>query len=303
MAEEAGKGAPSLEPPRLWRKKKPAEETSAGEHGRHASTEPDTAPIAEPPLVDSLTTTPAPMPTPTTEPHLPPATEPVEAPETAAAEATPAAASYAEPMPVTAPTSAPTRVETPWIPAGKPRKPARTPASRPSRAPKAPKESRATHTPTPPRATKEPRAPKAPRPPKAPRAPRQRIELPPLNPHVAAAVTGLLVGAWLVLSTFTTLRMCESVRGASACGGPGMLLLVVIVTGGIALGASLLRYFKIRSAGSMSFLAVALVAVLVMVFFAGSLDQWWTIPVVALLTVGAYSLSHWMTTTYIDPED
>lgn len=237
MAEDEGKGTPSLEPPTLWRKKKPADER----------------------VGDSA----APAPT----PHEPAAVAP-------------------------APTPAPARVDTPWIPAGAPKKPSRS-----HKAPVASKAPAPTKAPAAPRPARRPSAPKLPRP------PRQRVEIPPLDPHVAAAVTGLLVGGWLVLSTFTTLRMCESVRGASACGGPGLLLLVVIVAGGIALGALLLRSFKIRSASSMSFLAVALVAVLVMVFFAGSLDQWWTIPVVALLTVGAYSLSHWMTTTYIDPED
>lgn len=255
MAEEPGRSAPSLEPPRLWRKKKPAGES---------------APAAGAP---SSVAAPAPAPTP--------------AP-------TPAPAPTATPAPTAAPTPAPTppaRVETPWIPAGTPKKPSRSQTPKPPTTPKAPK------------APKAPRTPASARLPKPTRRPRQRVQLPPVNPHLAAAVTGLLVGGWLVLSTFTTLRMCESVRGASACGGPGLLLLLVIVAGGIALGAILLSSFKIRSAASTSFLAVALVAVLVMVFLAGSLDQWWTIPVVAVLTIGAFSLSHWITTTYIDPED
>lgn len=248
VAEDQGNNAPSLEPPRLWRRKKSSDAVA-----------PDRAA--------------APAPEPAT-------------PEPAA----------------TAPTPAPTaRVDTPWIPAGGTKKPTRTPATKPPTAPKPARTRPAASAP------KAPRQPRTVRPPRTTarlaRPPRQRIEIPPLEPHLAAAVTGLLVGGWLVLSTFTTLRMCESVRGASACGGPGLLLLVVIVVGGIALGAILLRSFKIRSAASMSFLAVALVAVLVLVFLAGSLDQWWTIPVVAVLTVGAYSLSHWMTTTYIDPED
>lgn len=243
MAEEPGKGEPSLEPPRLWRKKKSADDVA----DRAAAS----------------ATTPAPTPVAPPEP---------------------------QPQPVSTPAA---RVETPWIPPAAPKQ-----TSRP--ATHAAPRSHAAGAAKPARPARPARAPK---PPRAPRAPRQRIELPPLNPRLAAAVTGLIVGGWLVLSTFSTLRMCESVRGASACGGPGLLLLVVIVAGGIALGATLLRYFKVRSAGSMSFLAVALVAVLVMVFLAGSLDQWWAIPVVAVLTVIAYSLSHWVTTTYIDPED
>ena len=221
MAEEEDKSVPSLEPPRLWRKRKP---------------------------------------------------QPTKKVPPAAAEV---------PPPVAAPSG---RVETPWIPAQASKTPKTAKTSKASTA------SKAGH-----RAASKPA--------RQPRPPRQRVALPPVEPHLAAAVTGLLVGGWLVLSTFSTLRMCESVRGASACGGPGLMLLLVIVAGGIALGASLLRYFKIRSAGSTSFLAVTLVAVIVMVFFAGSLDQWWTIPVVAVLTVGAYSLSHWVTTTYIDPQD
>jgi hypothetical protein len=123
----------------------------------------------------------------------------------------------------------------------------------------------------------------------------------PLNGHLAAALAGLVVGAFLVLATFGGFQGCESVRGTTSCGGgPGFLLLLLIVALAVALGAGVLRALGTPSAGSISFLAVALVAVLTLLFLLDSLEDITGGVVVGALTVGAYLLSHWVTVRYLD---
>ncbi|HEY0888944.1 MAG TPA: hypothetical protein VGE38_04965 [Nocardioides sp.] len=162
--------------------------------------------------------------------------------------------------------------------------PADVPASSP-----APKVERA---PKPPRT---PKAQKAPRPPKPRRQPRQ-----PLNAHLAAALAGLLVAVALVGGTAGSLRACEAVGGSDTCGGPGFLLLVGILAVAVSLGALVLRWLGVPSGGTVSFLAVALVAVVTTTFLLDSLDSVVTTAVVAVLTVLAFVLARWVTARYID---
>jgi hypothetical protein len=101
----------------------------------------------------------------------------------------------------------------------------------------------------------------------------------------AAAVTGVLVGALGVLLVWLAGVGCEAVRGTSSCGGgPGLLVLLVVLGVLAWTGSLLLRVFVVPEAGSTSVLAVGILAVLVMVFLLGSLEEWWTalaVPVVA----------------------
>jgi hypothetical protein len=143
--------------------------------------------------------------------------------------------------------------------------------------------------------TPEPRPEPAP----TPRAPRH-----PLNGHVAAALAGVVVAALLVLGTYGGLQTCESVRGTSSCGGgPGFFLLVLIVVVAVVVGALVLRWAQVPSAGSISVLAVALVAVLSVLFLLDSLDELAGAVAVAVLTVAAYLLAHWVTVRFIDAAD
>ncbi len=120
----------------------------------------------------------------------------------------------------------------------------------------------------------------------------------------AAAVTGLLVGLLVVAITAGVMRGCEVVRGTSTCGGgPGFLLLVATMIVSIYAGALLLRLWGEPEPGSTSFLAVSLVAVASLLFFINVLLSWWMVVVVPLTSVGAFLLSHWVTTTYIDPRE
>jgi len=120
----------------------------------------------------------------------------------------------------------------------------------------------------------------------------------------AAALTGLVVGAAMVVLTWLSLRGCEAVRGTSSCGGgPGFLLLVATFALCVLLGAQLLKAFSIPDPGSSSFLAVGLVAVVALLFLIDLLDHWSTLIIVPILSVGAHLASVWVTKTFVDPAD
>ena len=125
---------------------------------------------------------------------------------------------------------------------------------------------------------------------------------PLLDMYPAAAVTGVVVGAVMVLLTWLSLRGCEAVRGTSSCGGgPGFLLLVATFVLCILLGSTLLKTFQIPDPGSSSFLAVGLVAVVALLFLIDALDNWSMIIVIPVLSVGAYAASVWVTKTFVEP--
>jgi uncharacterized membrane protein YfcA len=112
----------------------------------------------------------------------------------------------------------------------------------------------------------------------------------------AAALTGLVVGGLAVLLAWLAGAGCSAARGTSSCGGAAGLpiLLAALVVLAYA-GALLLRLFGVADAGSTSLLAVGVLAVLVMVFLLGSLDEWWTAVAVPTASLGAYVGSWWVT--------
>jgi hypothetical protein len=119
----------------------------------------------------------------------------------------------------------------------------------------------------------------------------------------AAALTGLGVGVLAVLLTWLAGAGCEVVRGTSSCGGTVGLPLLL---GGLVLlawvGSLALRAFGVADAGSTSLLAVGVLAVLVMVFLLGSLDQWWSAVAVTLFAAAAYA-GAWAVTTSVVGDD
>jgi prepilin signal peptidase PulO-like enzyme (type II secretory pathway) len=135
--------------------------------------------------------------------------------------------------------------------------------------------------------------------PRSPRVPRGPL----LTGYPAAALTGLLVGALMVGLTVAALRGCEAIRGTSTCGGPGLLLLVVILMILVMLGQALLRAFTVPDPGSTSFLAVGLLAVIALLFLIDVILDWQMIIVIPLVGVTTFLLSHWVTTTFVDPAD
>ncbi|WP_322937626.1 hypothetical protein [Nocardioides bizhenqiangii] len=128
---------------------------------------------------------------------------------------------------------------------------------------------------------------------------------PPLLPlYPAAAVTGAVVGAGMVLLIWLSLRGCEAVRDTSSCtGGPGFLLLVATFVVCVLLGSALLKVFSIPDPGSSSFLAVGLVAVVALLFLIDVLDHWSMLIVIPVVGVGGFLASVWITKTFVDDTD
>ncbi len=118
----------------------------------------------------------------------------------------------------------------------------------------------------------------------------------------AVLIVGAVVGLLAVLLTFSSLKFCELVRGTDSCGGPGVLLLLATVVLLTYVGAWLLRGFGVAEAGSMSFLAVALLAVMVMVFFLGVIYNWWMVLVIPPVSMAMYALSWWVTTRLVEDD-
>ncbi len=141
----------------------------------------------------------------------------------------------------------------------------------------------------------------------APEAPpgAQREPKPPRGPWLAgrpaALVTGLLVGGLIVGATAGSLRICTEIKGTSSCGDQGFFLLIAILGIAVLLGTVLLRLAHVPEPGSTSFLAVGLLSVATLLFLVGSIFQWWMVIVIPLVSVATFLLSHWVTSTFIDP--
>lgn len=132
--------------------------------------------------------------------------------------------------------------------------------------------------------------------------PRPRRELPTiaLSGIPAAAATGVVVGGLAVLLAWLSTNACDLTRGTSSCGGgPGLLILVIVLVALAYAGSVLLHIFSVPDAGSTSILAVGILAVLVLVFLLGSIDQWWMVVAIPLAAVIAYCGSWWVTTAVV----
>lgn len=119
----------------------------------------------------------------------------------------------------------------------------------------------------------------------------------------AVLAVGAIVGALGVLLTFSSLKFCELVTGTDSCGGPGVLLLVATAVLLTYVGSWLLRGFGIADAGSLSFLAVALLAVVVMVFFLDVIYSWWMVLVIPPVSMATFALAWWVTTRVVESDD
>ena len=140
----------------------------------------------------------------------------------------------------------------------------------------------------------------------APKPPmRDRIEagLPDLAAGTASIVVGAIVGLLGCVATFLSLKGCELATGTDSCGGPGLLVLIVILVGMIVVGALLLRMFGVAEPGNVSFLGVAITAVVILVFLIKYLFSPWMFAVVPVLSAFAYGLARWVTTRWTDDGD
>ncbi|WP_148573732.1 hypothetical protein [Nocardioides caldifontis] len=139
--------------------------------------------------------------------------------------------------------------------------------------------------------------------PSAPLGERVTTAVPPMAASTAAVVVGALVGLLGCVATWIGLQGCEAVTGAQTCGGPGLLVLVAIVVGQIALGAALLQLLGVPEPGNLSLLGVGLMVVVALLVLVDHLYDGWmfvAIPVVTAVTFGA---ARWITTRYADDSD
>jgi hypothetical protein len=126
---------------------------------------------------------------------------------------------------------------------------------------------------------------------------------PVLAPRVAAAVTGLVVGAAGTVLTYASLRGCELLRGTESCGGSGLLLLLAILVLMVLGGALLLKAFQLSDPRSTSFLGIGLTTVLVMVTVMENLFSAWMFVVVPAVCAVSYAVAHWVTTRFVEPAE
>lgn len=132
-----------------------------------------------------------------------------------------------------------------------------------------------------------------------PRAGRRGLRLPALGGYTASVISGVLVGVLTVGLTWAGFRLCEVVQGTSSCGKPGILLLLAILLTMVLLGKALLRAWSVPEPGSTSFLAVGLLAVMILLFLVGTIFSWWMIIAVPAIAAGTFALAHWVT-TYVE---
>ena len=78
---------------------------------------------------------------------------------------------------------------------------------------------------------------------------------------------------------------------------------MAILAVAVLIGAALLRFAQVPEPGSTSFLAVGLLSVATLLFLVGSIFQWWMVIVIPLVSMATFLLSHWVTSTYVDPAD
>ena len=133
------------------------------------------------------------------------------------------------------------------------------------------------------------------------RGQRREFELPSIGGLAASMVTGLLVGLLTVGATWASLRLCEVVQGTPSCGNPGFFLLLAIVVAMVLIGRTLLRAFGVPDPGSTSFLAMGVVAVVALLFLVDLLFLWWMVLVIPAVSLVAYALAHWVTTSFTEP--
>lgn len=113
------------------------------------------------------------------------------------------------------------------------------------------------------------------------------LRLPHLPPLRAAALTGVVVGVVGVGLGWLCYELFSATRGTTAGGAWGAVALLVVSAIVIVLGDRLLSGFGIEHTGTISFTAVALVIVLVLVFFlelAAGRAAWILVPALCAVT-------------------
>lgn len=129
------------------------------------------------------------------------------------------------------------------------------------------------------------------------------MQLPVIDPRIAAVLTGAVVGLVGVLLAFLAGRGCEAVRGVGSCGGIGLFALLLIVAIEVLIGAALLKAWRLYDPVSTSFLGSGLMAVFVLVFLLSSLDSVWMVVVIPVVSAITFLISWWVTTSFVEGSD
>ncbi len=129
------------------------------------------------------------------------------------------------------------------------------------------------------------------------------LELPVLNPRIAAILSGAVVGLVGVVLSYSASRGCETVRGVGSCGGMGLLALLLILAIEVVLGAVLLKALQLSDPTSTSFLGVGLMAVFVLLFLLSSLESTWMMLVIPVVSALTFLLSWWVIATFVQGPD
>ncbi len=120
------------------------------------------------------------------------------------------------------------------------------------------------------------------------------LALPDVPLWVAATATGIMAGLGAVLLVGLGLLGCEAVRGAPSCGGSGYpLLLLIMVLVGLG-AAALLRLVGADSPGTVSFLGVCLMVVVVLALLVESAFSTWMWAVMPLVGAGCFVTSAYL---------
>ncbi len=117
-------------------------------------------------------------------------------------------------------------------------------------------------------------------------ATRRPLRIPALPAPVVAAATGLLVGVATVALVGLGRIGCDALRGTPSCGGPGLLMLIATVVLAVVAGRFLLGFGEVPDPGTVSFLAVAFVLIVVLLFFVDLTFSpwiWLLLPLLAAL--------------------
>ncbi|CAA9374371.1 MAG: hypothetical protein AVDCRST_MAG47-1500 [uncultured Nocardioidaceae bacterium] len=109
-----------------------------------------------------------------------------------------------------------------------------------------------------------------------------------------------MVGLAGCLLTYVGLQGCELMTSTGSCGGPGLLILIVILVAMVLLGAAILRVLRVPDPGNVSFLGVGMLTVVALVFLADYLYEPWMFVVVPAVTAVSYAIARWVTTLYAE---
>jgi hypothetical protein len=118
------------------------------------------------------------------------------------------------------------------------------------------------------------------------------VQAPPLPPLAGAAASGVLVGVASVVLVALGMQACEALRDSPSCGGPGLVMLVVVVVALVALGRALLAFVRVPDPLLVSFLGVVLSLVVVLAGFVEQTFSVWMWLVMPALAAATFALCH-----------